>query len=162
MPSSYKTPYLKLNRWVGSDKPKRDDWNTDNERIDTGVQTVSQELEKHLVDEVSHITKKERVRWNQGHAHYTYLYTGDGTAARNIDLGENISFGLIFPIGKPLVNATPEVNCYSAILSSTGCSQGASLRERGFTVHQQQRPDPSNFSVKLNEKGVPYLCVYWI
>lgn len=34
MGSSSKTSYLKLNKWIGSDRPKREDFNEDNEKID--------------------------------------------------------------------------------------------------------------------------------
>jgi len=34
MPSSKKTPNVLLNRWLGSDKPKKDDFNEDNEILD--------------------------------------------------------------------------------------------------------------------------------
>ena len=34
MASTYKTNYLGLNKFVGSDKPKMDDFNFDNETLD--------------------------------------------------------------------------------------------------------------------------------
>jgi len=68
MPSSKKTPNLHLNKWLGSDKPKKDDFVEDNEILDqaigdlrgrlgqTGesaealVQQAKAELEKKLAD----------------------------------------------------------------------------------------------------------------
>lgn len=40
MASSNKTTYLGLNRWLGTDKPKREDFNADNQKIDTKVQQL--------------------------------------------------------------------------------------------------------------------------
>lgn len=34
MPSTYKTPFLGLNRFIGSDKPKMDDFNRDTQKLD--------------------------------------------------------------------------------------------------------------------------------
>lgn len=37
MPSSNKTSHLQLNQWIGSDKPRKDDFNADNFALDTAV-----------------------------------------------------------------------------------------------------------------------------
>ena len=44
MPSSNKTTYLELNNWVGTDKPKRDDFNQDNQKIDAKLQQFNTTL----------------------------------------------------------------------------------------------------------------------
>ena len=40
MPSTNKTPNLQLNNWVGSDRPKREDFNSDNTKIDTAYKSL--------------------------------------------------------------------------------------------------------------------------
>lgn len=52
MASTYKTNYLGLNQFVGSDKPKMDDFNFDNETID-------QKFQEHVQSSL-HITEEER------------------------------------------------------------------------------------------------------
>ncbi len=44
MPSSSKTPFLKLNKWLGLDKPKKDDFNSDNQKIDEAYGLLSQSV----------------------------------------------------------------------------------------------------------------------
>lgn len=44
MPSTNKTTNLKLNKWSGSDKPKKDDFNADNQLIDTAYGQTSQTI----------------------------------------------------------------------------------------------------------------------
>ena len=52
MASTYKTNYLGLNKFVGSDKPKMDDFNFDNETLD-------QKFQEHVQSSL-HITEEER------------------------------------------------------------------------------------------------------
>lgn len=44
MPSSNKTTNLQLNKWIGSDKPKKDDFNSDNQKVDMAYESMSQRL----------------------------------------------------------------------------------------------------------------------
>ena len=59
MPSSSKTSVLGLNQFVGSDKPKMDDFNYDNNKLETLVGG-------HLEDETCHLTAAERERYLTG------------------------------------------------------------------------------------------------
>ncbi len=70
MSSTNKTEKLGLNSWIGSDKPKRIDFNTDNEIIDRAVS-------QHTEDTVVHINAEERERWNN--YMFTGMYYGDGS-----------------------------------------------------------------------------------
>ena len=67
MTSTYKTNYLGLNKFVGSDKPKMDDFNFDNETLD-------QKFQEHVQSSL-HITEEERQML--GKANYVIgTYTG--------------------------------------------------------------------------------------
>ena len=44
MPSSQKTTNYNLNKWQSGDKPKRDDFNDDNQIIDTALQSKADEI----------------------------------------------------------------------------------------------------------------------
>ena len=59
MSSTNKTEKLGLNSWIGSDKPKRIDFNTDNEIIDRAIS-------QHTEDTVVHINAEEREKYPQG------------------------------------------------------------------------------------------------
>ena len=47
MPSSNKTLWLELNKWAGSDKPKKDDFNADNQKLDDACRTMGQTVSQH-------------------------------------------------------------------------------------------------------------------
>lgn len=57
MPSTAKTKTLRLNQFVGSDKPKMDDFNYDNTQLETVVGG-------HLADAQKHLTSEERKAWS--------------------------------------------------------------------------------------------------
>lgn len=48
MPSTAKTKTLRLNQFVGSDKPKMDDFNYDNTQLETVVGGHLADAQKHL------------------------------------------------------------------------------------------------------------------
>lgn len=78
MASTYKTNYLGLNKFVGSDKPKMDDFNFDNETLD-------QKFQEHVQSSL-HITEEERQML--GKSNYVIgTYTGNGESPRTIDVG---------------------------------------------------------------------------
>lgn len=52
MGSTNKTTNLALNQWVGTDHPKRDDWNSDNALIDSWVGTTNTKLTNLTSDRV--------------------------------------------------------------------------------------------------------------
>ena len=57
MASTNKTETLGLNQWIGSDKPKMEDFNSDNRLIDTA-------LAGHRADQTVHVSAQERAAWN--------------------------------------------------------------------------------------------------
>ena len=132
MPSSNKTAHLRLNRWLGGDKPKKDDFNEDNLAIDEACkaleqsvaqarsdlgeqfaqlsgnvsqnqQTLSGNIATHIQDMVTHITAAERQSWNSG-AIVMGTYTGTDTIDRKITLGYKPRFGLVFAANQPFVD----------------------------------------------------------
>lgn len=46
MPSSQKTPFLRLNQWLGIDKPKKDDFNQDNLAVEEAMRLVNGSVER--------------------------------------------------------------------------------------------------------------------
>lgn len=52
MSSTNKTANFSLNQWIGSDNPKRDDFNQDNSKIDSALKQNADALNMHLADYV--------------------------------------------------------------------------------------------------------------
>lgn len=69
MSSTYKTTNLGLNQFVGSDRPKMEDFNFDNQQID-------QKFQEHVLSNL-HLTEQQREQL--GKASYQIgSYSGDG------------------------------------------------------------------------------------
>ena len=129
MASSGKTTNLQLNQWVGSDKPKMSDFNADNLKIEQAVST-------HIADTQKHLQDSERTAWNQS-IPVIGSYTGNGLAARDIELGFKPSFGILFAVGQNIVQAigsTGNMQVFSAFVSEQGSSQGVVMTDTGFQV----------------------------
>ncbi|MCI8648810.1 MAG: hypothetical protein HFG20_01690 [Anaerotruncus sp.] len=160
MASSNKTANLQLNQWVGSDKPKMADFNSDNSKIDAAFAA-------HTGNTAIHITAQERQTWNSG-APVFGSYVGNGQSFRIIDLGYIPSFGIIFAVDKlPLVasGGTGNMMAYCAFLSKQGASSSAFIEdgtsgmgtgeERGFGVISMLSAS-NNAIPHLNDKDVTY------
>lgn len=154
MSSRYKTEHLKLNSWVGSDKPKRADFNADNEIID-------REFSAHFNDEISHITQNDRDKWNT--FIQTGVYFGDGSVERTIalDCEFDVSCVIVFANNRPttIVNFDDKRNYhYFAFMNKTASTYGASFASDGksITVRQDITARLYNELANLNEIGVSY------
>ena len=79
MASTNMTEHLKLNQWIGSDKPKMADFNADNRKVDQAVGS-------HTADQTMHLTEAERAAWNKA-IPIVGGYTGDGTPMRAVEMG---------------------------------------------------------------------------
>ena len=73
MPSTSKTKTLRLNQFVGSDKPKMDDFNYDNTQLETLVGG-------HLDDTEKHLTQAEREEWSRPSSEL-YFYDGNDASS---------------------------------------------------------------------------------
>lgn len=143
MPSANKTSNLGLNQWVDSDRPMRNDFNSDNALLDLAVGG-------HINNSDIHVTAEEKELLKDSHIVYTYA--GSGESTRTITLTETFRFIYIFASGKPLSDSG---KAYSAMgYVSLGSSLGLSISASGtsFTVSQ-------NDTASLNESGVQYKVV---
>ena len=128
MPSSNKTEHLQLNQWAGSDKPKMEDFNSDNRKVDGAVGA-------HLADDVRHITAAERLAWSAG-APLTGSYTGNGENSQEITLGFKPTFGIVFAVDQAIVRvSSSNVILFSAFLGPAGASIGLAVTDTGFTAY---------------------------
>lgn len=179
MPSSNKTSHLQLNKWLGSDKPKKDDFNSDNALVDTacktmasqiatlqtGLSTAGQNLTNHAANATAHITAAERTAWNAPREAMTIkTFTGNGAASRKYAIGFRAKFGILYAVGQGALQADwggYETKVYSGYFGASGCSKGIALESDGITVSHNTSKPSDGCSYKYNESGVTYVCVAW-
>lgn len=163
MASSNYTANLQLSQWSGEDKPKRSDFNSDNQKVDSAHQQLQLRLAAHTEKTALHVTAAERELWNEGGTLSFYTYTGDGKSQRTLTLGTQPALALIFAPGKGLVqsdNIDGNVAIYSGIASRQGCTHFCSLTTNGVAVQTSAVANSQGSRFCLNESGVRYVCVY--
>lgn len=151
MSSNSKTPILGLNSWAGSDKPKRADFNYDNEVIDTVIGG-------HINNPEVHLTSEERTKLNApffiGH------YIGDDVNTRVIDLDFTPSLLIIFAHGAPLSaydKTKDHVYAFGGFATPLYSTTGIYIGENNFTITDSTGvPTISNFYPRLNTGGYRY------
>ena len=143
MPSTNKTANLSLNQWAESDRPMRNDFNSDNALIDSA-------LGNHINNSNIHVTAEEKEFLKD--SHITHMYTGTGESSKTIILTEKFRCILVFANAKPLAESGKVYSAtgYVGLGSSLGLSLSAS--GTGFTVSQ-------NDTACLNETGVQYKVI---
>lgn len=154
MPSSYKTPFLGLNRFTGADKPKMEDVNFDN-------QTLDQRLKEHFEDREGHITGEERQRWNQP-AFQVGSYVGDGSNGRIIQLGYDPALLLLFCSGEMTseYNGGADQNSQQwGILTGNGGTFGLTRVSQGFQVANVTTNTANGRRGRLNLEGKTYIYI---
>lgn len=128
MASSSSTANLHLNQWLGSDKPKMEDFNSDNRKMDEAVGA-------HFANEERHIRAEERLSWNAG-IPVMGTYTGDGQSSQRITLGFRPYFGMVFAIDQAVVRVSgSNAILFTAFLGPNGASIGVSANETGFDAY---------------------------
>lgn len=91
MSSSNKTSYLGLNQFVGSDKPKMEDFNADNRLLD-------EKMQQHVQSQL-HLTEQQKERL-ENLGYLIGSYTGDGTTKRTIRWHSRLASGFCLWSGK--------------------------------------------------------------
>lgn len=168
MSSSNKTGYLSLNKWLGSDKPKKDDFNTDNSVIDTAFRLLTgrvDSLEGHPANSGVHVTAEEKAKWNAPAGNMsTNVYLGDGTVSRSIPMGFRPKIGFLFAVGNGPFHADwsgQESKVYCGFFSSYGCSRNITVTATGIDVYHNVTKPIDGCSYKLNETNAVYVWVAW-
>lgn len=150
MSSTYKTEYLKLNSWEASDRPQRNDFNSDNTIIDTV-------LGEHLENDKLHLTSSEKTRVSQPIV--LVSYAGDGSESRLITLPAVASAVVVYRDGMPPVVYDSTTGCtkvYSAIaVYGGGATSGITLNGSGLNVSQSAEAS-GGIKLCFNELNVQY------
>lgn len=153
--SSNTTERLGLNQWVGSDKPKMNEFNNDNAIIDSI-------LGEHIDDVSVHLTPTERNRWNNNIGIATYY--GDGKTSKIVNLNFDFEPRICFVFA---TNATPSVidilnnvdYNYFGIATNRGSMYGLNLDETTLVVQQSGALYANNEMRSYNELGKTYIVV---
>lgn len=150
MASTNSTANYKLNQWVGSDKPKMQDFNADNAKIDAAIHA-------HASDESLHISEASLQEILKSMPVFG-SYTGTGAETRLIELGFRPAFGIVFANGKNLlssVGSTGNMIVHCAMIADSGCTQGLVAENAGFTVINIQQVAEGRIA-QLNAADVTY------
>lgn len=155
MSSTNKTANLGLNNWLGSDIPKREDFNSDNVIID---RTISE----HLKDSNVHITQEDKTSWNSPYVITSYYGNNSSSRTVNLNIPFEPSWGIIIPSNGPLSIVDCDNNAhynYFAIVSNRGSTIGATLSGKSLKVLQSSTAVSNTEFRNLNENGVTYICI---
>ena len=148
--SSY-TPNLHLSAWADSDRPKRADFVSDNNIIDT-------QLGGHIADSTIHVTAQEKAKISEPFV--SALYAGSGESSRTIILGFQPKMVFVYKRGVPFVTYSGGVNNVNAACShyGNGASVGISITSSGVQVTQSAEAS-DGVKVCLNESGCQYTII---
>lgn len=136
MPSTNKTPNINLNAWIGTDKPLRADFVSDNQIVDTAIHSHTSNTNVHLTAE-----QKEKL----DAAFVNGIEVGTGTATRTFTLPFSPKMIFFYYRNKPfseynstgaytLCNAGIAIVDNSVSLNSSGISiNGATVTVRQST-----------------------------
>lgn len=184
MPSNNKTLHLQLNKWLGSDKPKKDDFNSDNQKIDEACRLLSQSIDllesavqsgskaseqalaslsasisAHTGNFGVHVTQSEKDVWANSSGTVLGSYQGNGQTSQKITLGFEPMFVFIFPTSEGIVRANwvgQVLSINSGCVTGLGSSVGMTRNSDGFTV-ESHPGGYDGFQINHNASGVKYI-----
>ncbi len=155
MASANKTEHLLLNSWDETDRPQRNDFNTDNTIIDTV-------LGEHIENNSIHLTETEKNRVSSPYV--VVPYAGTGEESITLSLPVVPKFALVYRKGMPfsLYDTQTGVNkVYGgvAFTSGGGASAGVSLSTTGGITLAQSMAESGGVHYCLNEDGGQYIVI---
>lgn len=156
MSSTNKTSKLGLNKWIGTDVPKREDFVKDNELIDNALGT-------HLADSVRHVTNNDKAKWNE--PYYITVFIGDGNSTRTVQTNcpFNPTWGIIFANALPpsAIDIDNGANYnYFSIFTKSGSITGASIVDgTKVKVVQSSAAVLGHEYRNFNQNGTTYIII---
>ena len=151
MSSNNKTQNLRLNLWDGSDRPKRADFNYDNEILESIITS-------HLNDTEVHFASGEKESIATPFVISTYV--GNGANQRVVNLSFKPRFLFIFANYVPFNvydSANDKIFAYSAAATRSYQTPGVTITDEGLTIlHTPNSPTVRNFYPMLNENNTRY------
>ena len=153
MPTNNKTPNLNLNSWIGTDKPKRQDFVNDNNIIDSVVGS-------HISNTLIHMSAAEKELLNSTFDVGTLAGDGNATCTHALDFIPK--FVLIFAKGEVPIKYDTTNNYYVynfaiATQNTYGSTQGATLNSAELTLQQTQSTPSDGIFINLNKYFKQYV-----
>ncbi len=155
MSSTNKTTNLGLNSWIGSDKPRREDFNLDNSIIDT-------KLGEHLNDTSIHVSETEKEKWSNFCSLTTFYGDGAGLKCGSLISDFDVSWGMIFAVDYPVnLNDFDNISSfnYFGVFSTSGSMMGLKYSDNTLTISQSSIPINDTAYKSFNESGVTYVVI---
>lgn len=132
MSSTNKTDYLKLNSWLGTDRPQRIDFVDDNTIIDTAIKN-------HVQNSTMHCTSTEKSKIENP---YTVIsYTGTGEETKVITFAFNPKLVVVFYKELPSMQTDSSGNAVinqAIVAKSHGSTGGVTISGYDVTVTQSK------------------------
>lgn len=151
MATSEYTPNLQLSKWTENDRPKRADFVSDNNIIDT-------QLGGHLANSAIHVTAEEKEKISAPAV--PVIYAGSGESTRTITLGFQPKLVLVYKRGVPPVTYSGGAIVVNAAVGYYGYGTEAGLTVNTSGVVVTQASEASNgVRMNLNESGAQYTVV---
>lgn len=150
MASTNHTPYLGLCQWSASDKPKRADFVSDNNIIDTA-------LGGHVGNAAIHLTASEKAKLSESFVIRAYAGTGEASRAITVDFQPKLA--LVYKKNAPPVSYSSGNIIINAAVAAygSGGSQGLAITSTGITVSQTSAVGGA--AVNLNENEEQYAAI---
>lgn len=155
MSATNQTSFLGLSSWLGTDKPQRTDFNSDNEKIDNFASEHTADIKCHLSDE-------DREKFDQ--PYFMGVYYGNGKSSQTVSTNCPFipSFGFIYCLNKPAQETDFSSNVsynYFAVLAPRGSMPGVSLSDSDLVVSNSTTAVSEKEYANLNVNGRTYLYV---
>lgn len=155
MPTQNKTANLNLNSWLGTDKPKREDFVSDNTILDNIIHS-------HTTDTNIHLTEADR-QILAGSQITAELLQGDGKAIKSHTLSFAPSMVIVLLATEPFTDFDFTNNCVicnGGIGNQVnGSTSGMELAGTTLILSQSQSVPTSGPFLNLNKQGEQYVCI---
>lgn len=151
MASSSYTSNLGLCNWAATDRPKRADFVSDNNILDTTVGG-------HIADTTMHLTAAEKEKALSPYTTMIYAGTGADNRALTTDFAPKLV--MVFKKNAPMTEYAGGTTVINSAVSAYahGGSAGVSITSTGFVVRQQALAENGK-RFSLNEDGEQYCAV---
>lgn len=153
MPSTNKTKHLNLNKWEAEDRPKRNDFVSDNTILDTVVG-------EHINNSSLHVTASEKQKLAQMYTCVAYAGTGAATETIVLDFVPSIVF--VYKKFSPPVSYNSGgymvVNSAACGTAALGGSPGVAISGKNVVVSQSTSASNGMF-LNLNQEYGQYVVI---
>ena len=149
------TSFLGLSSWLGTDKPQRTDFNSDNEKIDNFAS-------EHTADLKSHLSAEDREKFDQ--PYFMGVYFGNGKENQTIvtSCPFKPSFGFAYCLNEPWqeTDFTNKASySYAAFMATRGSMPGISISGSDLVVSNTITAVSGTEYSNMNSNGRTYFYV---